>query len=171
MKVAEILGVMQLKDRQFYQKFGALRFVAPVEQRENRLMQERRHPHHEFGIEALVAGLALQPGEVEIQRAHFDVGEHVDGVFEAGGDPDRAVGRHQPAPLRRRDLHRSPGGVDQLRLAVHVGVEPNALLVAARHQMDAVAGRDMTCSDGGDWRFGDIHWRHPVRASTYNLFQ
>ena len=48
-------------------------------------------------------------------------------MFEPRRHPDRAVGRHQPAPLRRGDLHRAPGGIDQLRLAVHVGVEPDAL--------------------------------------------
>ena len=105
-------------------------------------MQQPRHPHHIFGVEALAAILPRQPGQIEIQRAHLDVGQHVDRMFEQRGHPDRAVRRHQPAPLRRRDLHRALGRIDQLRLAVHVGVEPDALSVAARHQMHAVAGRN-----------------------------
>jgi len=61
-------------------------------------------------------------------------------MFETGGHPDRAVGRHQPAPLRRGDLHGPFGGINQLRLAVHMGVQPDAFPVVARDQMDAVAG-------------------------------
>jgi MFS family permease len=37
--------------------------------------------------------------------------------------------------------------------------------------VDAVAGRDAAPDDGGDWLFGDIHWRHPVRTTPYNLFR
>jgi hypothetical protein len=29
----------------------------------------------------------------------------------------------------------------------------------------------LAVQDGGEWRFGDSHWRHPVRARTYNLIQ
>jgi len=58
-----------------------------------------------------------------------------------------------------------------LRLAVHVGVEPDALSVAACHQMHAIAGRAMARPDGSDWHFRDTHWPHPVRTRTYNLFQ
>ena len=76
-----------------------------VEQRQNRLMQQRGDLHHEFGFEARAAPFALQPGEVEIERAHLDVGEHVDGMVETGRHPHRAIRRHQPAPLRRRHLH------------------------------------------------------------------
>ena len=115
--------------------------VAAVEQRQDRLVQQPRHPHHEFRIEAGAALFMRQPRQIEIQRPHLDVGEHVDRMLEQRRHPDRTVGRHQPAPLRRRDLHRAPGGINQLRLAVHVGVEPDALFVIARDQMDAVAGR------------------------------
>src|SRR5205085_1465766 len=66
-----------------------------------------------------------------------------------------------PAPLRRGDLHRALGGIYQLRLAVHVGVEPDALSVAACHQMHAIAGRAMARPDGSDWHFRDTHWPHP----------
>ena len=86
------------------------------------------------------APFVFQPGQIEIQRAHLYIGEHVDGMFEPGGDPDRAIRRHQPAPLRRRDLHRALRRIDQLRLAMHVGVEPDALAVVARDQMHDVAG-------------------------------
>jgi hypothetical protein len=53
-----------------------------------------------------------------------------------------------------------------------MGVEPDALSVMARDQMDAIPGYTMACSlDGSYWRFGDTHWLHPVRTTTYNLFQ
>src|SRR6476646_10753154 len=91
-------------------------------------------------------------------------------MFEPRRHPYRAVGRHQPASLRRGDLHRPLGGINQLRLAVHMGVEPDALSVAVRHQMHTLAGRAMARPDGSDWHFLDSHWPHPVRTSTYNLF-
>ena len=37
--------------------------------------------------------------------------------------------------------------------------------------VDAVAGRGEASDNGGNWLFGDIHWRHPVSATPYNLFQ
>src|SRR6266852_6663230 len=92
-------------------------------------------------------------------------------MFEPRRNPYRAVRRHQPAPLRRGELHRPLGGINQLRLAVHVGVEPPALAVMTRDQVDAVAGGAVAPSDGSDWRFGDTHWPHPVRIRTYNLSQ
>jgi len=55
-----------------------------------------------------------------------------------------------------------------LRLAVHVGVEPDAFFVTARDQMDAFDGRATASLDAGDWLLGDTHWRHPVRIITYN---
>ena len=45
------------------------------------LVQQRRHPHHELPREAVAAFLALQPGLIEIQRPHLDIGEHVDRMF------------------------------------------------------------------------------------------
>jgi MFS family permease len=39
----------------------------------------------------------------------------------------------------------------------------------ARHQMHAVAGGALAPQNGGDWRFGDSHWRHSVRTTPYNL--
>ena len=54
---------------------------------------------------------------------------------------------------------------------MHMGVEPNALFVAVGDHVDAVAGRGQAPDNGGNWLFGDIHWRHPVSATPYNLFQ
>ena len=134
-------------------------------------MQQRRYPHHEFRIQAVAARFALQPVEFEIERAHLDIGEHVDGMFGQRRDPDRAVRRHQPAAFRRRHLHGALGRVNKLRLAVHVGIEPDALPVAVGDHVDTVAGRDAASDNGGNWLFGDIHWRHPVRTTPYNLFR
>src|SRR5262249_27637204 len=116
------------------------------------------------------APLALQPGQFEIERAHFDIGEHVDGMLEPGRDPHRAVRRHQPAALRRRHLHGALGGIDELRLAVHMRIEPDALFVVARDQMHAVSGRALAPENGDQWRFGDSHWQHLVLAGPYNRF-
>src|SRR5258708_4221766 len=121
--------------------------------------------------QALAALFAAEPGHVEIERPHLDIGEHVDRMFEQSRDPGGPIRRHQPAALRRRGLHRALGGIDQLRPAVHVGVEPDALFIAARNQMDAIAGGALAPQKGSDWRFGDSHWRHPVRTRIYNLFQ
>ena len=44
-----ILGVMQFEHGQPDQELGALGIVAAVEQRENGLLQQPRHPHDEFG--------------------------------------------------------------------------------------------------------------------------
>jgi hypothetical protein len=142
-----------------------------VEQCKDRFVQQPRDPHDEFGLQALAALLAPKPRQIEIQRAHFDVGEHVDGVFEPRRRPHRAIGRPQPAALRGGDLHGAACRVYQLRLAVHMGVEPDPLAIAARDQMNAVAGRGMVRLDGRDWRFGDTHWPHPVRTRLYNLMQ
>ncbi len=134
-------------------------------------MQQRRDPDHEFRIQVTTALFSAEPQQIEIQGPHLDVGEHVDRMRETGRYPDRAIGRHQPAALRRRHLHGALGGIDQLRLAMHMGVEPHALSVVVRDQMDAVAGRDAAPDDGGNWLLGDIHWRHLVRTTPYNLFQ
>ena len=48
-------------------------------------MQERRHPHHEFRIQAVAARFALQPVEFEIERPHLDIGEHVDRMSDSAG--------------------------------------------------------------------------------------
>src|SRR6202012_2234348 len=95
----------------------------------------------------------------------------VDRVREPRRHPYRAIWRYQPAPPRRRDLHRAFGCVYKLRLAVHVGFEPHALLVVVRNQMNAIAGRGPAPLDRGNWLFGDIHWLHPVSSKPYNLFQ
>src|SRR5271156_5363592 len=92
-------------------------------------------------------------------------------MLEPCRHPYRAIRRHQPAPPGGRDLHRAFGGVHQLRLAVHVGVEPHAFLVVVCNQMNAVAGRGPAALDRGNWLFGDIHWPHPVSSKPYNLFQ
>src|ERR1700676_4333725 len=92
-------------------------------------------------------------------------------MFKPRRYPHRAVGWHQPAPLRGGDLHGPACCVHQLRLAVHMGVEPDALLVAARDQMHAIADSALAVQDVGEWRFSDSHWRHPVRTRTYNLIQ
>ena len=90
-------------------------------------------------------------------------------MFEARWHPDRAIGRHQPASLWRGNLHGAAGRIDQLRLAMHVGAEPGALLVAPRHQMHAGGNRGLDTLARDDWRFGDTHWHHPVRHRPYNL--
>ena len=142
--------------------------VARVEQREDRLVQQRRHPHHEFLVEALAALLALQPGEVEIQRAHLDVGEHVDGVLEPRPGP-RPRGPAAPAsgpsassPAWCRWPHRpaAPRGAYAGRAACPCG---SCARPDARRRGRAVAARDR-----GDWRFDDSHWQHPVRIRHYN---
>ena len=107
-----ILGLMQLQHREFDQKPGAAGVVAVIEQRQDRLVQQRRHPHHEFRSQACAAFLAPKPGQIEIQRSHVDIGKHVDRMFEPCRHPHRAVGRHQPPPLRGGHLHRAPGSID-----------------------------------------------------------
>src|SRR5271156_2365511 len=92
-------------------------------------------------------------------------------MLEPCRHPYRAIRRHQPAPPGGRDLHRAFGGVHQLRLAVHVSVEPHAFLVVVCNQMNAVAGRGPASLNRGNWLFGDIHWPHPVSACPYNLFR
>jgi hypothetical protein len=166
-----ILRLVQFHHRQPQQQRGSFLVAAIVEQSENRLVQQRRHPHHEFRIQAVAARFALQPVEFEIQRPHLDIGQHVDRMFRQGRHPDRAVRRHQPAAFRRRHLHRPLRRINKLRLAVHVGVDPKTLPVAVGDHVDAVAGRGQASDNGGNWLFGDIHWRHPVRTTPYNLFR
>ena len=86
-------------------------------------MQERRHPHHEFLGELFAMAFALEPGEIEIERAHLNVGQHVDGVSKPGRDPHCTVRRHQPAAFWGRHLHGAGGSVNQLQLLMHVGEE------------------------------------------------
>jgi hypothetical protein len=50
-----------------------------------------------------------------------------------------------------------------------VGAEPDAFPVVPRNQMDAANQLAMGGRGAEDWRFGDIHWRHPVRPATYNV--
>ena len=47
--------------------------------------------------------------EIEIQRAHLDVGEHIDRVPKPRRHPYRAIRRHQPASPGGRHLHRAFG--------------------------------------------------------------
>jgi hypothetical protein len=54
---------------------------------------------------------------------------------------------------------------------MHVGVEPNALLIVTRDEVDAIAGQAVAPPDGSDWRFDDTHWPHPVSTRPYNLLQ
>src|SRR5262249_39609942 len=143
--------------------------LAVVKEREDRLVQQRRDSHHEFAGEAHAVALTLQPGDIEIERAHLDVGEHIDRMFEARGDPDRAVRRHQPAALRRRYLHGAARRIDQLRLAMQMRIEAGALLVLDCNQMHAVAAGAVAARDDGKWPLGDSHWLHPVRRRTYNI--
>src|SRR5712672_3012106 len=92
-------------------------------------------------------------------------------MFEPGRDPYRPVRRHQPAALWRGHLHGAFGGVNQLRLAVHVGVEPGALAVIARDQVHAIAGRpEVAPFDALKWRIVDSHWPHLVRTRPYKRF-
>ena len=160
---------MQFEHGEPDQQIGAVGIVAAIEQRQDRFMQQPRYPHHEFGIEAGAAMLPLKPLEIEIQRPHLDIREHVDGMLQPRRHPHRAVRRHQPASLRRGHLHGAAGGINQLRLAVHMGAEPDAFPVVARDQMDAADQLAMGGRAAEDWRFGDTHWRHPVRTKTYNL--
>src|SRR5581483_5008990 len=163
-----ILGPVELEHDQLDQQRHALAALAVVEQSEDRLVQQRRDPHHELAGEARAMALALQPGDVEIERAHLDVGEHVDGVRKAGGDPHRAVRRHQPASLRRRHLHGALRSIDQLRLAMQMRIEAGALSIGVGDQMHAVAAAAVTAGNDGQWPLGDSHWRHLVRRSFYN---
>ncbi len=77
-----------------------------------------------------------------------------------GRHPDGAVRRHQPASLGRRHLHRAPGRIDQLRLAVQMRIDPHALGIVARNQVDARRASD-GCPDlpAGLALQQDSHWQ------------
>ena len=81
MKVSEFLRPVEFEHGQLQEKRRSLAVAAIIEQCQNCLVQERRHPHHEFRVEAVGARLAFQPVELEIQRPHLDIGEHVDRMF------------------------------------------------------------------------------------------
>src|SRR6478735_4790640 len=50
-------------------------------------------------------------------------------------------------------------------------IDPHALGIVACNQVHA-RGREMVAPDlPEDWRFQDIHWRHPVMGPTYNSFR
>src|SRR3954466_336109 len=87
---------------------------------------------------------------------------------QVGGHPDRAVRRHEPAPFRRRHLHGACGGVDQLCLAVGVGIQPGAFGIPRRQQMHAVARRATAVGQRLNWRLRDSHWRDSVSCIAYN---
>jgi hypothetical protein len=76
-----VLRPVEFEHGQLQEKPRSLAVAAIIEQCQNCLVQERRHPHHEFRVEAVGARLAFQPVELEIQRPHLDIGEHVDRMF------------------------------------------------------------------------------------------
>jgi hypothetical protein len=117
---------MQFEQDELDQQGGPRAIAAVFEQRQDGFPQQRRHPHDELGIEIAFGRLAREPRYVEVKRAHLDVGQHVDGVFEASGHPHRAAGRHQPTALRRRHLHGAGCREHQLCLAMHVRIEPRS---------------------------------------------
>ena len=135
-----ILGAVQLEHRELHQQPGALGIVAASNSARIAWCSSGDTRTTNSASRLSLRASRAEPRQVEIQRPHLDVGEHVDRMFEPRRHPHRAVRRHQPASLRRRHLHRALGGIDQLRLAMHVGVEPDALAVVARDQMHAVAG-------------------------------
>ena len=94
-KVAE--SSRQLQHHQADQQLGALLGVARVEQRQDRLVEQRRYPHHEFLRQPLIALLALEPGQVEISvRISMSASRSM--ACSSRRHPDGAVRRHQPAP-------------------------------------------------------------------------
>ena len=90
---------------------------------------------------ARVAGPARDRLMLRVTGSPDPYGKHIDGMGQVRRHPDGAVRRHQPAPLRRRHLHRAGGSIDELSLAMGVGFEAGALRIAGRQQMDAIAGR------------------------------
>ena len=95
-----VFGLVQFEHGEPNQQPGAVGIVAAVEQRKDRLMQQSRDPHHEFHREVFAAVLPRQPGEIEIQRAHLDIRQHVDGMLKtcrpqtarSGGTSQRPFG-------------------------------------------------------------------------------
>ncbi len=149
------------------------RVAAVVEQREDRLMQQRRHPHHELVVEAVRCAPRARARSARNRAcaSRCRPARRSRAPSRAGTQTARSGGTSQ-RPFGVVTCMVPLGGIDQLRLAVHVGVEPDALPIAVarpcgcrRRSTRAASGRGRQIGVSTIF-IGDI----PSGHAPYNLF-
>ncbi len=165
-----VLGLMQFEQRQPDQDFGALGIIAAIEQRQDRLVQQPRYPHHIFGIEGSRCAPAVparpdrntacafryrpaRRSNVRAARAPIPRGRAAPASAPSGWSPAWCPRRRKPV---------APRGAYGCRAGRLFGNDR-----ATRWTPSPVEIRRPI--DRADWLFGDSHWRHPVRLTPYKL--